>query len=221
MTERRFDVVRLDELEPALVWRGSARLPVREHFDVRAFGVNAYRAESEGVPVIEEHDEASTPGAANHQELYVVLTGHAVFTVDREEIDAPAGTIVFARDPAARRGAVAREAGTTVLVVGATPGQAFEPSRWERMAPAMRFWTTGEFDRAAEALHGLHEEDPENGLVLFNLACAEVRLGRHDDALEHLERAVALDPELRENAATDDDLAPLREDPRFAALART
>ena len=32
-----------------------------------------------------------------------MMTGHAIFTVDGEEIDAPAGTIVFVRDPALLR----------------------------------------------------------------------------------------------------------------------
>ena len=32
-----------------------------------------------------------------------MMTGHALFTVDGEEIDAPAGTIVFVRDPALLR----------------------------------------------------------------------------------------------------------------------
>ena len=48
-----------------------------------------------------------------------------------EEIDAPAGTFLYVPDPAVVRGAVAREAGTTMLVVGAEPGCAFTPSEWD------------------------------------------------------------------------------------------
>ena len=48
-----------------------------------------------------------------------------------EEIDAPAGTFLYVPDPAVVRGAVAREAGTIMLVVGAEPGCAFTPSDWD------------------------------------------------------------------------------------------
>ena len=34
-----------------------------------------------------------------HQEAYVVIAGHATFSLDGEEIDAPQGTVVFIRDP--------------------------------------------------------------------------------------------------------------------------
>ena len=47
--------------------------------------------------------------------------------LDGEELDAPAGTLVHC--PAATlRGAVAVEPGTTVLGIGAKPGEVFEPS---------------------------------------------------------------------------------------------
>jgi hypothetical protein len=60
-----------------------------------------------------------------------------------------------------------------------------------------------------------HEEHPENGGVLYNLACAESRAGQRDDALAHLEAAVALEPRFLGNAATDADLDAIRDDPRF------
>ena len=92
---------------------------VRTHFDIQSFGVNAYIAEEPGVDVIGEHDEVGD-GAPQHQELYFVSEGHATFTVNGDEIDAPVGTFVFVRDPAATRKAVAKEAGTTVVAVGGT-----------------------------------------------------------------------------------------------------
>jgi len=54
--------------------------------------------------------------------------------------------------------------------------------------------------------------------LLYNLACAEARLGEIDPALEHLATALAGRPDLADLARGDDDLAPLREDPRFAAI---
>jgi hypothetical protein len=106
-------------------------LPVRHRLGVRAFGVNAWVGEAAGAEVIEEHDELSG-GADSHEELYLVLDGHATFTLDGNELDAPRGTFVFVQDPSITRKAVAREPGTTVLAIGATPGVAFSVAPWER-----------------------------------------------------------------------------------------
>ncbi len=104
--------------------------PIRHHFGIQAFGVNAYVALDDGSTVIDEHTEVDDSGTG-HEELYLVASGHATFTVAGDEIDAPAGTLVFVRDPAVTRSAVAREAGTAVVAIGAQPGTAFEPSDWE------------------------------------------------------------------------------------------
>jgi mannose-6-phosphate isomerase-like protein (cupin superfamily) len=53
--------------------------------------------------VVEEHDDTGE-GAGHHEEVYVVVTGHATFTVDGNEVDAPIGTCVFLADPEERRG---------------------------------------------------------------------------------------------------------------------
>jgi hypothetical protein len=63
------------------------------------------------------------------------MTGHAVFTVDGEEIDAPAGTIVFVRDPALLRAARASADGTAIFMVGAPAGVPYTVSRWEAPLP--------------------------------------------------------------------------------------
>ena len=106
--------------------------PLRHHLGVGAFGVNAWVAAAAGDVVIERHDEAPEPGSSNgHEELYLVLRGSARFTVAGEEVDAPAGTLVFVADPALTRGAVATAPDTAVLAVGAARGVAFAPSPWE------------------------------------------------------------------------------------------
>ena len=107
--------------------------PLRHHLGIGAFGVNSWRAKSAGDQAVERHDEKVVEGGTNgHEELYVVLQGHARFTVDGEEIDAPEGTLVFIADPALVREAVASEPGTTVLAIGAARGEAFAPSDWEQ-----------------------------------------------------------------------------------------
>lgn len=187
--------------------------PVRLHFGINSFGINAYSA-SAGERVIEEHDELGH-GAGRHEELYFVATGHATFELGGEEVDAPAGTAVFVRDPAVRRGAVAKEADTTVLVVGGVPGRAFEPSPWEAWLAAKPLLDVGQPDRGAAVFLQALERHPGNSNVLYNLACFESLAGRLDDALAHLTEAIELDPRMRDWARADEDFAAIRDDPRF------
>lgn len=186
---------------------------IRSSLGVEAFGINAWTATADGQEVIAEHDEIGQ-GAGRHEELYVVLSGSATFTLDGEPVYAPAGTVVHVPSPSVRRRAVASE-GTTILAVGGRRGEAFEVSPWERSAEALRFWPTGDWERAIAILQRQHVEHPENAGVLYNLACAEARFGRTDDALAHLRQAVGLEPRFLENARGDDDLASIRGDERF------
>ncbi len=72
-----------------------------------------------------------------HQELYVVLGGRAELVLDGQPHDCPRGTCIAIPDPQVKRSAIAVEAGTTVLVIGATSGEIFEVSKWDDK------WTTG------------------------------------------------------------------------------
>ena len=74
MSEAPWTVTRLDEIE-----RSGTRnewIPIRNHFDIQAFGVNAWTGD-DGDSVIGEHDE-STLG---HEELYVVVAGSRTNTI--------------------------------------------------------------------------------------------------------------------------------------------
>ena len=123
---------RLADIPTAGVPHTDARWqPIRNHFGLTAFGINAYTALRAGDRIIGEHDHAN-PDDEQHQELYFVHSGRARFEVDGAVIDAPAGTFVSARDVAMRRSAIAEEDNTVVLVVGAEPGAAFEISQAER-----------------------------------------------------------------------------------------
>jgi hypothetical protein len=188
--------------------------PIRRTLGIEAFGVNAWTAGEAGAVVIQEHDESS-----GHEELYVVVSGHATFTVDGDELDAPVGTLVFVRDPKAKRGAVATEPGTTVLVVGAKPGEPFHPMPWEVNAEVIPLFGEGRYAEAkARLVEALEQYEVERGILFFNLACAEARLGETDPAFEHLAAALDERPDLREAARTDDDFEGVRDDPRFAEL---
>ena len=138
MTERAWETARLDELESIGGW-----IPLRRNFDIRAFGINAWTGEVGSEP-IGEHDEEDS----GHEELYVVVRGRATFTVGGDEIDAPAGTVVFVSDPALRRKGVVAEPDTLILTVGATPGQAYEPLGWEVNATVIPLFGTGEYAEA-------------------------------------------------------------------------
>ena len=202
-----YRAVRLDELDR---FGGELdTIPIRIPLGIAAFGVNAYGAREAGRQVIEEHDELGA-GAGRHEELYVVLEGRARFTLAGEELDAPAGTLVFVPDPATRRAATAVEPDTTVLVVGGTAGKAFSPSPWESWLEALPSYTAGDFESARGVLARALEEHPDNPSVLYNLACCEALVGRREDALEHLRRAAELDPRVRGWAASDSDLDSIR-----------
>jgi quercetin dioxygenase-like cupin family protein len=211
-----YEVAHIDELEELpinngeFVWR-----PVRRRFGITAFGTNAYTGDA-GQRVIEEHSERD-----NHQEMYVVLRGRATFTLGDDEVDAPAGTIVFLQ-PDTKRGAIAAEDGTAVLAVGAKPGVVFEPSLWEDVFAANAYADKGELDRARKLMADLLEQHPDAWQGFFNAACLEARLGNQDLALEHFERALELEPEkAREFAKTDSDFDSIRDDPRFVELLET
>ena len=128
----RYRIARLEDIPaPHGPEPGSAEWkPMRHHFDVRAFGVNAAVARRAGDRVVDDHTEVQE-GCLRHEELYVVTRGTARFDVDGETIDAPAGTLLFVRDPEVRRGAVALEAGTTVLAIGGEAGAVFRIAPWE------------------------------------------------------------------------------------------
>ena len=105
--------------------------PIRNHFGITAFGINAYTAARAGDTIIGEHDHAD-PSDEQHQELYFVHAGAARFVVDGLEVDAPAGTFVSALDVATRRSATALTDGAIVLVIGAEAGAPFEITPAER-----------------------------------------------------------------------------------------
>ena len=190
---------------------------VRTHFGIQSFGVNAWVADEPGIQVIEEHDELGER-AGRHEELYFVSNGRATFTINGDEIDAPAGTFVFVRDPAAKRTAIAQEAATTIVVAGGNPGEAFTPSAWEGNADGLRHFATKDYEKAAETFEKLLAESPGDAGFLYNLACAESLLGRKESALRHLGQAIEADERHKQDAIEDPDLDAIRDDPEFSAI---
>jgi tetratricopeptide (TPR) repeat protein len=208
-------VARIDELElypiegqDGLTWR-----PVRRHFDIQAFGVNAYTADEAGLRLVEEHREEN-----GHEELYVVVSGRARFVVDGETHDAPAGTLVHCTSGTLRE-AFAEEPGTTVLGIGAKPGEIFKPSGWEWTFAGMSLLTQGQEEAARREFEAGIEAYPDEWQGYYNMACAEARLGNRDAALENLARAAEVNDEVvAKYAPEDSDFASLKDDREFLAL---
>jgi tetratricopeptide (TPR) repeat protein len=204
----RWQSVSLDEIEPisvvGLLWR-----PVRRTLDIGAFGINAYVAPKAGDDVVEEHDES----ALGHEELYLVLAGRATFTLGDETLDAPAGTLVFIRDPAVVRHARAEEPGTSVLAVGGRRGEGYVPSPWEDFFAAQRHRSAGDHVAFEAELDEALVRRPDHPATLYNVARAKALVGKPEDALTLLRRAIELNPSLQAYAEDDDDFVDLRERP--------
>src|SRR6478672_423680 len=208
-TTTQFETAQNDDLT-----RDGGWAPLRRHFGVTAFGINAWTAAEAGGTLVGEHDETRS----GHEELYVVLAGRATFTVAGETLEAVPGTVVFVRDPATKRTAVADEAGTTILSVGGAPGQPYRLRAWEPNLEIFPLFGRGE---VAEAKRRLEEELGRydgNEVLIYNLACAEARLGETDAAFEHLREAVAERESFADLARGDEDLASLRGDARFEEI---
>ena len=202
--------VSIDEIEAIPVVNGTLLWkPLRRTLDIGAFGMNAYLAPNAGDEVVEEHTEQ----ALGHEEVYVVLTGRATFTLNDETLDAPAGTVLFIRDPLVKRHARAEEPGTQVLAVGGPRDAPYEPSPWEDYFAAERHRIGGNYEAYVAELEDAAARRPDHPATLYNLACAEALAGRPDDALGHLRRALELKPEWAETASKDEDFVALRDRP--------
>ena len=219
--EKGYVFARLEELEPAPVIaadatdEGRRRVDVRRGFDISAFGVQAYSAPA-GIDVVRSHDEMLL-GEAGQEELYIVLNGSATFEIDGESIEAPEGSLVHVR-PAATRKATATDDGTTILVVGGTPGKAYEPYP-EEASEAFAAYGAGDYETALAKQRVVLEKRSEDPVVHFNAGCFAARAGLADEAIEHLGRAVEINERIKELMATDEDLDSIREDKRFTELA--
>jgi quercetin dioxygenase-like cupin family protein len=210
-TNAKAHVAHVDDIE-----RRGRDIPVREHFGIRAFGVNAFTTGENGM-LVGEHDESGS----GQEELYVVLEGNATFEIDGETVDAPAGTFVFV-GPESRRKATGDG---TVLVLGATPGEAYQAIDWGQAWPyhieSMQAYNEQRYADAVEAVRAGLEHSPDHPGLNYNYACFATLAGdTSDETFGHLRRSVELLPRFREQARKDDDFAGVRADPRFEEALR-
>ncbi len=206
-----YAIAQLDEIDEISDGRCPSR-PVRFHFGITSFGVNAWTGRETGDRIINEHDEAD-----ENEELYLVHSGRARFEFDGEPVDAPAGSFVFV-EPGVKRTAFAEEPGTTLVAIGGTPGQAYEPHGYEVWAPLRPLYEAGEYAEVADRGRQVIEEHPEYTFVIYNVACCESLAGRTEDAIEHLRLAIDGSEQFRAYARDDSDFDPIRAEPAFKQL---
>lgn len=207
-----YAIARLDDID--LSADGPHRYrPVRHHFGITSFGATAWVGPAAGDPIINAYDEDSQPT----EELFVVMSGRAVFDLDGEQVEATAGTLVFTA-PGTPRTAVAAEPGTTILAMDGTPGEVYDATGWELWAPLVPLYDAGAHDELIATLRDLIAANPQYPMLRYNLACSESLSGRRNDAIEHLQQAVAASEKYRGLARSDSDFDPIREEPSFKDL---
>ena len=204
-----FRTVRISELEPISVVDETLRWHPLRH----ALGVNGVRRER-----LHRADRRARRGrgahggrraGGGHEELYVVLAGRARFTIDGEELDAPAGTScsspIRTRAATPSRSRTARPCSRSAASRASRRGLA-----WEWRFRAGRTSTRGEWEQAAAILaDGLRRIPATVAALRPRLLRGAARQARR--AIAHLREALAADPRVREWAAEDTDLDPLRE----------
>ena len=207
-----YRVAHLDDIEELTDGREPWQ-PVRHHFGITSFGINAWTGREAGDRIFNEHDEADD----GQEELYFVWRGRARFEIDGETADAPAGTYVFVT-PGSKRTAFAEEPETTILATGAHPEHGYTATGWELWAPVQPLYTAGRYDEAADRGGELVEANPGYSALFYTLACVEALAGRTDDAVEHLRQSIDLSPQSRDFAQHDSDFDSIREEPAFQEL---
>jgi tetratricopeptide (TPR) repeat protein len=103
----------------------------------------------------------------------------------------------------------------------ATPKESAPQTVEERLYAATLAINGGRYDQALANLRLVRDEDPDNDHALYMLAVAHAQRDEPAEAIAHLERAIALNPENRALAKSDPDLEPLRGDDAFRTALDT
>jgi uncharacterized Ntn-hydrolase superfamily protein len=91
---------------------------------------------------------------------------------------------------------------------------------WDALRRASAHHAPGRYAEGAAILSEALDQQGEDAVLLYDLACFECLSGENEAALIHVARALELDPALLGGAALDSDFEALREDARFQALVR-
>jgi hypothetical protein len=93
--------------------------------------------------------------------------------------------------------------------------QPYDSTMWD---PARELYESGRYAEAADRGLELLEAHPDEGFLLYQVACCESLAGRAADAVEHLRGAIDRWEGCRDMAMQDTDFDPIRDDPAFREL---
>ena len=199
-----WSAIGVDEVE-LIDWRrtGISWRPIRQALKVEIVGMAAFTAREAGEVVIEPHTE--TGDGRGQQEVYIVMRGRVLFTIDGEQVTALPGTLIRV-DPQAHRKAVALDPDTAVLALGGESVFTPSGSEWiERARPHIRSAPT----RAREIIDDLRAQRPGDRAGDVGEALLAVGSGEISRAHEIVHKLVADGPEIRPALEADPDLADL------------
>jgi tetratricopeptide (TPR) repeat protein len=75
-----------------------------------------------------------------------------------------------------------------------------------------------EVERAVEWTNRALSIDPNNPVTIYVAACVYSRIGQVEEALDHLEKVMAVGPVYKEWIERDSDLDAIRDHPRYRSL---
>ncbi len=85
---------------------------------------------------------------------------------------------------------------------------------------AWTLFTQKKYSEALPLMERTAKLAPENPEVLYDLAVIQLSAGEKEAALKTLEKAVSLNPKLKQQAAGDNDLKSLRNEPEFQKIVK-
>ena len=83
---------------------------------------------------------------------------------------------------------------------------------------AVTFAKKGNDKKALKLAEQAYKANPNSSNIQYNTACVYATIGKIDEALDHLEKAVDLGGRNKRYYENDRDFDPLRDHPRFKAL---
>ena len=215
VNEKRYGVARIEELDsyPISSQQGLTWRPVRRHFGISSFGVNAYTADGgraargRGAP---RAGRARRAVRRPQRPRDLHARGGGARRAGRHARPLPTGTL---------RSAFAAEPGTTVLGIGAKPGEVFKPSGWEWVFAGVSRLDQGDEAGARASCRPGSKRTRTRGRGTSTTPASRPGSGtRRRRSHSSSVRPSSIRGTARW-AREDEDLVSLRENPRFLAIA--
>ena len=88
----------------------------------------------------------------------------------------------------------------------------------ERYDYAVSLLNAGSFEDARDQFEAILRDSPRADFALYGMALLSSMTGQAEEALEHLTRAIEINPAARIQARSDPDFVDMADDPRFTEL---